>query len=278
MWGKLMRGLGCLTYLGVLGAIFALVAYVAFSIFVRGGVTAVPALGGLEEAQASALLADQGLRTAWSDDTRFDEKVPRDHVLLQDPRAGVYVKRNSEVRLTLSRGPKRIEVPSLVGQAVQAAQVSLAAASLVPGKTYQVWSDEGAEGDVVAQNPVAGSKVEVDAAIDLYVASASTANVFIMPDVVNRNYDDVRRFFAGHDIRIGRVSYETYDGVAPGTVLRQFPLAGHPLRSQDVISLGVVPPPPEQLQATGPGRRPGVNDQSTGATEDTLEDATEDSV
>ncbi len=250
MWGKLMRGLGCLTYLGTLGAIFALVAYFAFSVFVRGGVTAVPALGGLEEVQASALLADQGLRAVWSDDTRFDESVPRDHVLLQDPRAGVYVKRNTEVRLTLSRGPKRIEVPSLVGQAVQAAQVSLAAASLTSGQTYQVWSADGAEGEVVAQQPAAGSRVEVDAPIDLYVASANTARVFVMPDVVQRNYEDVRRFFAGHGIRIGRVSYETYDGVAPGTVLRQFPLAGHPLRSQDVISLGVVAPPPEQLNKT----------------------------
>ena len=239
MWHKLLRGLGCLSYLGALGAVFALVAYVAFSLFVRGGVTAIPDLAGLSEEEAIALLADQGLRPIWSDDSRFDERVAKGHVLMHDPQAGVYVKRNTEVLLTLSKGPRRIEVPDLTGQAVQAAQVSLAAAGLKIGRTFNIYS-VGAGGLVADQTPKAGSRVEVDAEVDLFLNVDNPVEKFVMPDLVRRNYEEVRAFFAEQGIRIGRVRYETYDGVASGTVLRQFPLAGHPLRRSDVIALTVV--------------------------------------
>lgn len=247
MWRTLARGLGCLGYVAVLGVIFSLVGYVAFSLFVRGGVTSVPDLGGLDEPEAMALLADQGLRTVIAGDRRFDERVAKGHVLLQEPRAGVYVKRNAEITLTLSKGPRRIEVPSTLGQAVQAAQVSLNAAGLAVGRIFEVSSEDGRRGAIVAQYPVAGERVEIDAAVDLFVA-AENAEVYVMPDLVKRDYEDVRAFFESRGIRIGRVSYENYAGVASGTVLRQFPLAGHPLRRDDVISLAVVAPSLEELE------------------------------
>ena len=264
MWRKLLKALQVLAYLGVLGVVFALVAYMAFSIFVRGGVTPVPELRGLGEGDAQALLADQGLTTEWSTDGRFDEQVPKGHVLLQNPRPGVYVKRNTEVTLTLSRGPRRIEVPDLSGQALQAAQVSLAGAGLVVGRTFDVYDATGASGVVVNQQPAPGARVARDASVDLFLSVGATARVFVMPDLVRRNYDDVRGFFERRGFRIGRVSYETYDGVAAGTVLRQFPLAGHPLRQGEVISLGVVAPD-ELTNPDLPGKAPGLAPAADGA-------------
>jgi hypothetical protein len=38
------------------------------------------------------------------------------------------------------------------------------------------------------------------------------------------------------------VKYEPYEGIEAGVVLRQYPLAGHPLRRHDVISLVVAAP------------------------------------
>ena len=50
----------------------------------------------------------------------------------------------------------------------------------------------------------------------------------------------VRGFFELRGFRLGGVKFEPYEGVAAGTVLRQFPLAGHPLTRRDAISLVVV--------------------------------------
>ncbi len=245
MWRKLLGAIGCLSYLGMLGVIFGLVAYVAFSQFVRRGVTPTPELFGLAEEEAAALLADQGLRVSWSEeDDRYDERVPAGHALLQRPRAGTLVKRGSSVVVILSRGPQLLEVPDVTGNALQAAQVTLTAAGLGLGRTFNVYTAEGAGGAVVAQRPAGAERVERAATVDLFLAGENAGETFVMPDLVEESYGEVRSFFESRGFRIGRVSYESYEGIAPGTVLRQFPQAGHPLRRGEVIALSVVAAPP----------------------------------
>ena len=246
MWEKIKRALGCTAYLGVLLGIFALVSYLAFSQFVRRGVTRTPDLFGLPEAEATALVSDQGLRLEWAaDEERFHDEVPKSHVLAQDPQAGTLLKRGRVVRVIPSKGPQRIDVPSLAGQSLQAAQVELAAAGLRVGRTLEVQSIEGAAGTVVAQDPQEGAKVELDAAVDLFLSRGSRATTFVMPDLVYMPYEQVKDFFEARGFRLGRISYATYEGIPPGTVLRQFPLPGHPIGRGDVISLGVTPLPEE---------------------------------
>jgi serine/threonine-protein kinase len=240
MWRKVLKGVGCLGYAGLMLVIFAGVSYLAFSQFVRRGVTPTPELFGLGEEEATALLTDQGLRLAWSDEgERYDERVPQGHILMQEPRAGTLVKRGRTVTVVLSHGPRLIEVPEVTGEALQAAQITLQAAGLRPGRTLNVYG-KGATGTVVAQQPAGGLRVEHDAEVDLMMSLEDPDASYLMPDLVDRPYEKVRRFFEGQGFRLGRVSYETYDGIAPGTVVRQFPLAGHPLHRGNVISLGVV--------------------------------------
>jgi beta-lactam-binding protein with PASTA domain len=244
MWRKLLRGLGCLSYVGLLAVIFGLAAYFAFSLFVRGGVTATPEVYGLSQDEAVALLADQGLRASWSEDGEiWDEKVSRGHIVRQEPRAGVYIKRNSDVVLTLSLGPRRLVVPKFEGDALQSVQVSLGAVGLKVGNVFNVFDERAAAGFIVAQSPAAGERLEADAKVDLLISAGDIGHSYVMPDLVKMRYEGVRNFFDRHGFRIGKVSYESYEGVPPGTVLRQFPLAGHPLRRTDVISLDVVAPP-----------------------------------
>ncbi len=248
MWRKFVRAVGCLGYLGILAVIFGLVSYFSFSQFVRRGVTPTPELYGMSEGEAERLLADQGLRLVWSDEgERFDEQVLAGHVLLQEPRAGTLVKRGGTVTVIMSRGPRRIEVPNVLGNALQAAQVNMAAAGLAVGRTISVHSREGATGIVVAQQPAAGSRVESDATIDLFLTVESRRETYLMPDLTYLDIDNVRRYMQSRGVRIGKVSYDVYGEYAPGTVLRQFPLPGHPLHRDDVIALSVVPPAPPEI-------------------------------
>jgi len=254
MWQKLLRGLGCLAYVGLLGGIFSLVAYLAFSFFVRGGVTSTPDVYGLSQDEAVALLADQGLSAGWSEDGEiWDEKVSRGHIVRQEPRAGVYIKRSSEVVLTLSLGPRRLEVPKLAGEALQSVQVSLGAVGLKVGNVFNVFDERASPGFIVAQSPPPGERLESSANVDLLISAGDPGHSYVMPDLVKLRYDGVRNFFEQHGFRIGKVSFESYEGVPPGVILRQFPLAGHPLRKSDVISLDVVATPAGQPGSTVTG-------------------------
>ena len=241
MLAKPLRVLGWVAYVGLVAASFFLAVYFSLSLFVRSGVTPVPELAGLSEEELVPRLADQGLRLRRKAEAdRYDDEIPEGQVLLQSPVAGSLVKRGSAVEITLSLGPELLEVPDVRGQALQAAQVALAAAGMTLGRTASVYSTGGLPGTVIDQEPLPGSRVGRSAPVALFLCMENRSDTYLMPDLVYRDYDSVRRFFERRGFRLGSVKFEPYEGIDPGVVLRQFPLPGHPIQRRDVISLVVT--------------------------------------
>ncbi len=238
--GKPLRWLAWLAYAGALTVVFMITAYSSFSLFVRSGVTAVPDLQGASIADAEARVRDQGLRIVWSEEARYDESMPAGRVMRQEPRSGSLVKRGAQVKAIVSLGQELVIVPDLSERALQAAQVTLSAQGLALGKVANVFSGGGRPGTVVTQAPSAGATVSRGHPVDLYLNLDNRASVFVMPDLVYRGYSEVRRYFDRREMRLGSVKFESYEGIAPGVILRQHPLPGHPLRTSDVISLVVT--------------------------------------
>lgn len=234
-------------YALLLAVLFVASAYVSFSLFVRRGVTRVPDLAGLTEEQAGALANDSGLdvrRAAGAGTGRYDDRVPAGRILEQRPPAGSLVKRGARLELTVSLGPRLARVPDLGGQALAAAQVTLAAEGLRIGHAFHVASGS-ARGGVIGQSPAAGDTVSRERGVDLLVASEAVGRGrYVMPDLVNRRYEPVRALLEARGIGFGNVVFEPYEGLPPGVVLRQDPPAGHPLPRRRAVSLVV----------SGPGR------------------------
>lgn len=238
---KLLRLLGLLVYVGVAGVLFVVTAYAAFNLFVRSGTAPVPDITGQPAEGAREQLSDSGFEISMEEGGRFDAEVPAGAVLSQDPGPRTLVKRGSAVEVVLSLGPQRLTVPDLVGRSLPSAQVALAAAGLTAGPTLQVFSSRPA-GTVVDQDPRAGASVPNDGNVELMLSGAGDAGGkrFLMPDLIYHDYQEVRRFFERAGLRLGRVTFELYDGAGDGTILRQFPLAGHPLTAQEAVSLVVA--------------------------------------
>lgn len=251
MLSTVLRLAGWLFYAALLFVVFAIAGYLSFSLFVRSGVTAVPDLQGLAKDQAMALLRDQGLQVSIRQEPRYDEDVPLDHVVLQDPGAGSLVKRGSVVEIVTSLGQELVEVPDLVGQALQAAQVTLAGAGLMLGRTLNIFSATGRTGTVVNQAPPAAEMVTRATTVDLFLSLEGRRETYLMPDLVYRRFADVEEYFSRRGIRLGSVKFEAYEGIAPGTVLRQHPLPGHRLRQYDVVSMVVTA---MEVEGQGVGR------------------------
>lgn len=240
---KLLRALGLLAYAGIALLLLVLSAYASFGLFVRSGATPVPTLVGLDAEVARGQVADSGLELVVVEGGRFDAEIPAGHVLEQRPTPRTLVKRGRTVDVVLSLGPQRVQVPDLVGRSFQSAQVALSSAGLTLGRTLQVFSARAPAGTVVEQVPRPAATAPPDGVVDVILAQASTAHRYLMPDLVNRDYDDVRRFFERAGLRLGRVTFDLYEGAREGTILRQFPLAGHPITPQDAVSLVVAAGP-----------------------------------
>jgi serine/threonine-protein kinase len=256
MLRKALRVLGFLAYLFVVVLVFGLAAYVSFNLFVKSGATRTPGLAGRSVEEARQLLRDQGLELRVEEEGRYDDAVPAEHVAVQEPAEGALVKRGSAVTVVPSLGPQRIRVPELQGQGLQSAQVLLVASSLALGRTVEVFSRDQPPGMVVAQEPVAGRSVAPGAAVDLLLARQGSTESFVMPDLVYRDYDRVRGFFETRGFRLGSVKYEGYEGIRPGVILRQYPLAGHPLDRVDAISLVVAAERRDTVELPDPAGAP----------------------
>lgn len=229
-----------LGYALFLFVVLGLAAYTTFNLFVRSGVTSVPDLNGMTAEEAAGALADQGLTQQHEPaEDDYDATVPAGRVLRQQPGPRALVKRGSEIVVALSRGPQVLEVQDLVGKTAQAAQVALAASGLAPGRRLEVYSLDAAEGTVVEHQPSAGQQAAPGAAVDLLVSRGSREQVYLMPDLVYRDFEEIRRFFSQRGFRLGSIKYEVYEGIPEGVILRQFPLAGHPLDRRDAVSLVV---------------------------------------
>jgi serine/threonine-protein kinase len=231
--GQLARGLFLL-------ALFVISAYFAFSTWVRRGVLAVPDLAGLDQPSARERLAESGLLLAVAEAGRWSAEVEAGRVLDTRPRAGSLVKRGAEIEVVLSLGARKIVLPDLAGKALAAARLVLENEGLTVGPALQIATDRGAPGSVVGQEPAPGVELAPGAKVALLVALDASPVAWVMPDLVARRYEPVRAALEGQGFRFGSVTFEPYEGVAAGTVLRQAPLPGHPLRRTDSIALVVA--------------------------------------
>jgi serine/threonine-protein kinase len=74
----------------------------------------VPSVAGRTEAEARRILSAAGLTAEVVDERVFDAAVPAGSVVRQDPAQG-QLQRGGTVTLTLSQGPRMVEVPDLTG-------------------------------------------------------------------------------------------------------------------------------------------------------------------
>jgi beta-lactam-binding protein with PASTA domain len=127
---------------------------------------AVPVLVGKPAPAALQTLRKLGL----SGTTRgvFSTK-PRNQVVSQKPGAGTTLAKGSLVTLNVSKGPKAVPIPDLVGQDQSAAVATVKAQGFVPD-VAQVPSSQPA-GQVVAQHPVAGTNASPGSGVRLNVSA-----------------------------------------------------------------------------------------------------------
>jgi eukaryotic-like serine/threonine-protein kinase len=256
MASRLLHGLGLVAYALLMVLVFGLAAYTSFSLFVRSGVTAVPNVTGQSRSDAANLLADQGLSLRIAEEAgRYDDKIPAGRVARQNPDPRTLVKRGRPVSVVLSLGPRRVEVPDLTGQPLPAAQAAISGRGLALGRILGAFAaHREPAGSVLQQDPDPGASVAPATGVDLLLAMATAGERYVMPDLVYRNYEQVRPYFEQLGFKFGNVKFERYEGVAAGIILRQFPLPGHPLTRDDSVSLVVAtadmpeaaePPPAE---------------------------------
>jgi len=231
-----------LLLIGFILAVFLVCAGVVFwyalVYTVHRGTMSVPDLRGSTLTEAEQSAHDLGLAVQVEEEGVFSASVIVGRVATQDPHPGYHVKAGTIVSVRVSLGSERAVVPDVRGESLPTALRQLEQVGLRPGHRVQVRGHTAAD-SVVATDPAIGSDVVPDTEVHLLVNVTPRRELWVMPSLLSRSLQSVRRFCRQHRLRLGQVHDVVYPGVPIETVLRQYPPAGSPLSRSDIITVWV---------------------------------------
>ena len=198
----------------------------------------VPSLIGKRVGEAGQLAGRHDLLLR-VEGRRNDQRVAADRILEQEPTAGSRLKSQRSIRVWVSLGPRRLAVPAVEGESVRSGRLSLEQAQVPVGRMVEV-PDGTEEGTVLMQNPPAGETGALPPeGVSLLVSLGPVYSEYVMPDLIGRRGSDVLDGLRSAGLKVTDVSYRSYPGVPPGTVIRQAPPAGYRVNRHSSVTLEV---------------------------------------
>ncbi len=177
-----------------------------------GTQVSVPNVANDTQATATSALTGIGLALG-SITSQVSTTVASGLVISQNPAAGMSVAQGTTVSLVLSSGG--IAVPNVVGDAQAAAQSAITGAGLVVGAVTSQASSTVANGNVISENPAAGTGVVAGTSVALVVSSGAGATTAY--NVANGIVDQGPAALAMAGIAAANIMYVKVTVCAPGS-------------------------------------------------------------
>ncbi len=212
-------------------------AYVTMNLIIGGRSTKVPDLRGKSIKEALEIVTKNELTLTISENKRYDDNIPVDHIILQNPLPGSKIKKGRKIEVIISMGTEKIDCPSFIGQTERESILLIQQIDLRIGNINTIFNNSFPE-KVIAQYPKPNTKLLRGTPIDLLV-NKHTEPYYIMPDLIGRNLDEVINFFNNFSIKIGGIKIDEYPNVLPKTIIHQQPQIGFPLKKSEIISITI---------------------------------------
>ena len=198
----------------------------------------VPSVVGRTEADAVAEITRAGLD---ANSVPVNSGQPAGLVTAQAPAPGVTLVEGSEVRINVSKGPRPVGVPSVVGLLYDTAAAQLQAAEFA---VAQIPVDNDApKGTVVSQDPAGNSTAARRSTVTLSVSKGPTT--VEVPDVTGLDLASARQTLGAAGFKVTITTSDTEDESLDGLVASQSPLGGTQGDPDSTVAIEVwryVPP------------------------------------
>ena len=209
--------------------------YVAMNLALEQGKIEVPVVIGLELKEAARQLREVGLQPRMAAE-EYHGNFPKGTVIRQRPAGGSRIRRNTEVRLTISRGTDETLAPDLVGGPLTRAQRTLAEQGMLLGKIAKVHTSFPV-GEVIAQDPPAGFPARRGEAVNLLVSLGEEERFYLLPNVVGQKLAEAITVLKGMGLD-PKVTYESFPDLV-GRVVLQDPSFGTRIKEKEQVTLVV---------------------------------------
>jgi eukaryotic-like serine/threonine-protein kinase len=156
-------------------------------------------------------------------------------VTAQSPQAGLTVVEGTRVRINVSKGPKPVTVPSVVGLPYDQAASELQSAGFNVSRIDK--DSDQAAGIVTDQTPSGGSEGSKGSTVTLTVSKGPSTSA--VPDVTSQDYAIAQTTLDNAGFRSKIVFEDTEDQTMDGIVISQDPVGGSQEKPDTVVTLFV---------------------------------------
>lgn len=240
----------------VIGLILLLCAFGLYIWLSGGSKVKVPNFAGQTKEQVQTWAKDNKISDKKVEfKYEYDDRVPVDVVIAQDPKAGKKLKKNTLV-ITLSQGAdpeSEIELPTLANLTREEAEAWFNDNGFT-NVVYETLESSLPDGTVISVTPAEGQSVKRSASVTVVIASNKTAGTpqpegntdGTVPDFSTYTRQDVANWGANNGVKV--IFNEEASNKAPkGGVVRQNPAAGTPISAGGTVTVSISGGPPVTL-------------------------------
>ncbi|MDF1594255.1 MAG: PASTA domain-containing protein [Desulfobacterales bacterium] len=229
--------------IGVLLIAFLMVAggsaYLTVTLIIRSeDAVVVPDLNGKDVVYVLKILTDLGLNTKVKG-SEYDDAVPMNHVIYQEPEPGSEIKRGRDIRIVISKGSFRVLTPNLVGLPLQQARIILDENGLSLGKASASYSDSVKKEEVMAQVPLPGAMIKRSTSVDLLTSMGVRPGAYKMPALTGRPLEEAILIIESSNLLLGNIKSVSMGSKPANAIVSQEPTAGERVFEGGSVNLEV---------------------------------------
>lgn len=197
----------------------------------------VPKVVGMDFDEAKRALTNEGFTVA-DPKKAASGKVDKGKVISQDPAAGQTADENSTVTLTVSTGPKEVEMPDVRGLDADVAEGQLTGDQYQFKVQLKKTDDSAPKNQVVNSTPLPGATTTVGSKVTLYVSKGQVT----VPNVVGMDEKDAEKALDDAGVKYRKAEQET-DSSDDGEIIDQSVSGGQSISPDKEVVITVAREP-----------------------------------
>ena len=172
----------------------------------------------------------------------YDDTVPEQAVISQQPIAGARVKKGRKIAVVVSKGKEIAVIPDVRNVSERQARILMKKAGFTIGNIKKVYSEERPVDLVINAFPQSGTTTSREIEVDLFISKGPRPTHAEVPNLVGESLKNAKKLITESGLTVGAVSYQNNPSLLPGTIISQSSAPGSkvPLESKLNLVVSVI--------------------------------------
>jgi len=218
-------------------SVFGLVYF--FKVYTEVPIVKVPNLVEKEFSEAEDIAAQQGLNLEKSEEAVFHNDIEEGYIVTQEPKPGERIKQTRNVVVTVSKGPKIVELPDFNNRPLREAEVILDNLGLSLQEVSYEYSEQYRENYIISQSPEPGSETEINTQVELVVSKGPQPIMVTMPSLLGVDKERAFNLIQRNGLKVGKLNYGESTRYEEGLIMNQQYEAGENVPENSTVDLGI---------------------------------------